>query len=233
MSKALLFGISGLIGSSLAPLLTKEFDEVVAPVRKPHGNNDENIQTPLVNFEKMASEHRALFEGVDTLFYCLGSTRARAGSFADFQRIEWQLANAVLGTARECGVPKVVMLSARGAEEMSLFGYMRVKGHLERYAKELGFKRLAIARPSLLMGERSESRFFEGLSIAVAKPLLKPLQRFIPKSAPIRDDELARALAKAAQKMKSSLWILENDELIRLGTQSQGLLMDAAKALLK
>lgn len=233
MSKALLFGMSGLIGSSLAPLLTKDFDEVVAPGRKPHGNNDESIQTPIVNFDALASQHRDLFLGVDTLFYCLGSTRARAGSFADFQRIEWQLANSVLGTARECGVQKVIMLSARGADEMSLFGYMRVKGHLERYAKELGFSRLVIARPSLLMGERSESRFFEGLSISVAKPLLKSLQRFLPKSAPIRDEELARALAKAAQKTKSSLWVLENDELIRLGTNSQGLLMDAAKALLK
>ena len=109
-------------------------------------------------------------------------------------------------------------LSARGADENSLFGYMKVKGHIERYARELGFPKLVIARPSLLMGERSESRFLEGLSISLAKPLMKPLQRFMPKSAPIQDFELARALAASAQLTKKSIWILENEDLIRLGT---------------
>ncbi len=219
MSKALLFGISGLIGSSLAPMLSKDFDQVIAPGRKPHGHNDEHLQTPVVNFERLATEHRDLFLGADVLFYCLGTTRSRAGSFADFQRIEWQLANAVLGTARECGVPKVVLISARSADEMSLFGYLRVKGHIERYAKELGFGKLVIARPSLLMGERAESRFFEGLSISLARPLVKPLQKFFPKAAPIRDVELARALARSAQRAKSSLWVIENDELVSLGNE--------------
>ena len=218
MSKALLFGISGLIGSSLAPLLTKDFDVVIAPGRKPHGNDNERIQTPVIDFSAIGTRHREIFAGTDALFYCLGTTRARAGSFAQFQQLEWQLANAVLGNAREAGVPKVVMISARGANEMSLFGYMRVKGHLERYAKELRFPKLVIARPALLMGERSELRLLEGLSISLAKPLVSPLQKFFPKAAPIRDTELARALARSAQLAKSSLWILENDELIRLGS---------------
>jgi uncharacterized protein YbjT (DUF2867 family) len=224
MSKALLFGISGLIGSSLAPLLSKDYDDVVAPVRKPYGTNNDKLKTPIVDFDRLSGEHRALFEGADVLFYCLGSTRSRAGSFNDFQRIEWQLANQVLGTARAAGVQKVVMISSRGADEMSLFGYLRVKGHIERYAKELGFQKLVIARPSLLMGERSESRFFEGLSISIAKPLVNPLQRIFPKAAPIRDEELARALAKAAQVAKKSLWVAENDELIRLSGGATSLL---------
>ena len=222
MAKALLFGISGLIGSSLAPLLSKDYESVVAPTRKPYGNNDEKIQTPVIRFERLTTDHLDLFQNVDVLFYCLGTTRARAGSFSEFQRIEWQLANQVLGSARAAGIKKVVMISARGANELSLFGYMRVKGHIERYAKELGFEKLVIARPSLLMGERSESRVLEGLSISIAKPLVTPLQRLIPKSAPIRDSELAQALAKSAQVTKKSLWIIENDELIRLsGGQKQ------------
>ncbi|MEO5666767.1 MAG: hypothetical protein ABIR96_01775, partial [Bdellovibrionota bacterium] len=178
---------------------------------------------PVVNFDVLGTQHRDIFQGIDALFYCLGSTRARAGSFAEFQRIEWTLANAVLGTARDCGVPKVVLLSSRGADEMSLFGYLRVKGHLERYAKELRFPKLVIAKPSLLMGERSESRFFEGLSISLAKPLVNPLQRFLPKSAPIRDHELARALARSVQQTSCSLWVLENDALIRLGSATSPL----------
>jgi uncharacterized protein YbjT (DUF2867 family) len=218
MAKVLLFGISGLIGSTLAPLLSRDFDELIAPVRKPHGNNDARIQTPIIDFEKINTAHRDLFSGVDTLFYCLGSTRARAGSFANFQRIEWQLANAVLGTARECGVSKVIMLSARGADEMSLFGYLRVKGHVERYARELRFPQLIIARPSLLMGERAESRFFEGVSISLARPILKPLQRFVPASAPIQDNELAKALIAASRSARGSLWVIENKELLRLAT---------------
>jgi hypothetical protein len=69
------------------------------------------------------------------------------------------------------------------------------------------------------MGERAESRFFEGLSISLARPLVKPLQKFFPKAAPIRDIELARALARSAQRAKSSLWVIENDELVSLGNE--------------
>ncbi len=216
MARVVLFGISGLIGSSLAPLLAREYGEVMAPVRKPYGTNDDTIKTPIVDFDRLGSHHRELFMGADTLFYCLGSTRSRAGSFEEFQKIEWALANAVLGTARTCGVSKVLMISARGADEMSLLGYLRVKGHIERYARELGFPQLVIARPSLLMGERAESRMLEGLSVSLARPLLKPLQKYLPSSAPIQDHELARALVNAARTTRAPLWIVENKDLLRL-----------------
>lgn len=215
--KALLFGVSGLIGSSLAPLLTKEFDEVVAPVRKPYGTNDPQIQTPLIDFSELP-QNAALFQNAEILFYCLGSTRKRAGSFSKFREIEWLLANQVLGSAKTFGVKKVVMISAQGANENSLFGYMKVKGDLERYAQSLGFDHLVIARPSLLMGERAETRILEGFSVSLLKPVLKPLQRLIPKVAPISDFELAKALALSAQKCRKRIWILENKELLDLAS---------------
>jgi len=220
--KVLIFGVSGLIGSSLAPLLTKEYEEVVAPVRKPHGNNDPQLQTPIIDFSQL-STNASLFYGSEVLFYCLGTTRKRAGSFAKFRETEWSLANQVLGSARQFGVPKVVLISAQGANERSLFGYMKVKGDIERYAQSLGFDRLVIARPSLLMGERSEMRALEGLSISLLKPVLRPIQRYFPKSAPIQDFELSQALVKCAQMTRKSVWIVENQELLSISGASKPL----------
>lgn len=215
--KTLVFGVSGLIGSSLVPLLAQEFDEIIAPVRRLHGNSHDRLQTPVIDFETLP-QNAALFKNIEVLFYCLGSTRKRAGSYEKFRSIEWKLANQVLGSAKQYGVPKVVMISAKGANENSLFGYNRVKGEVERYAKNLQFDNLIIARPSLLMGERSEIRMIEGLSISLFKPILKPLQKFSPNMAPIQDYELAKALVVASKTCRKPMTILENEDLLRLNS---------------
>jgi uncharacterized protein YbjT (DUF2867 family) len=181
------------------------------------GTNDERLQIPLVDFDKLEN-HASLFRGVDSLFYCLGSTRKRAGSFAEFQKIEWALATSVLSSAKAAGIPQIILLSSKGANPDSFIGYLRVKGLVERFASDQNFKKLIIARPSLLMGERGESRMLEGLSMSLSKPLLKPFQKYYPSVAPIQDHALAQALLKAAHNNAQSskrLLILENSDLLK------------------
>ncbi len=215
MSKAVLCGITGLIGSSLAPQLTQIFDEIWSPVRKVHGSNNEKIHIVECDFSKL-NLHPEIFQNANSVFYCIGSTRKRAGSSAKFREIEWSLANQVIEAAVTANVPQFVLLSSRGANEKSILPYLKVKGDIERLARGKNFKSLIIARPSLLMGERSESRLLEGLSIKALSPILKPLQRFCPSQAPIRDYELARALAAASKKYSRGINILENNDLLKL-----------------
>ncbi|HVJ64966.1 MAG TPA: NAD-dependent epimerase/dehydratase family protein [Bdellovibrionota bacterium] len=213
-----LFGISGLVGSATAPLLAAHFERVLAPVRRPYANHIAKIETPVVDIEHLSTHHPDLLRGVDVLVYTLGTTLKRAGSASEFRRIEWSLATEVLTLARSSGVRRVVLLSSSGTSPDSLIPYSRVKGQIERLARDQGFSELVIAKPSLLVGDRAETRLIEGLSVKLSSPLLKPLQRWLPKVAPIQDIQVARALAAAAtMSLGRSVTTLTNPELIELG----------------
>ncbi len=219
MSKAVLCGITGLIGSSLAPQLTKFYDKVTAPVRREHLSNNEKIEIIQCEYPEL-KHHPEIFRGASTVFYCLGTTQKRAGSSAKFREIEWQLANQVIEECFNHQIPQLVLLSSKGADARSLFPYLKVKGDIERLARSKNFTSLIIARPSLLMGERAESRFLEGLSIRALSPILAPLQKYCPSQAPIRDYELALALAKSSQQHKKGTKVLENSDLLKLSHET-------------
>lgn len=219
MSKAVLCGITGLIGSSLAPQLTKYFDKVTATVRREHLSNNEKIEIIKCDYPQL-KHHPEIFRNASSVFYCLGTTQKRAGSSAKFREIEWQLANQVIDECFNHQVPQLVLLSSKGANAQSLFPYFKVKGDIERLARSKNFPSLIIARPSLLMGERSESRLLEGLSIRALAPIIKPLQKYCPSQAPIRDFELAFALAKASQIYRKGTKVLENSDLINLNRET-------------
>jgi uncharacterized protein YbjT (DUF2867 family) len=213
-----LFGISGLIGSATAPLLVSSFDKVIAPVRKAYFNDLINIKTQEVDFERLLSDHRTLLHNIDCVVYCLGTTLKKAKSINNFRKVEWNLATSVSTLAKESGVRRFVLLSASGASADSIIPYSQTKGQIERFITELRFAELLIAKPSLLVGDRAETRVIEGISVKLTAPLLKSLQRWVPKVAPIQDIQVARALAKAAtMPLKKPVTILTNDELISLG----------------
>jgi uncharacterized protein YbjT (DUF2867 family) len=60
--------------------------------------------------------------------------------------------------------------------------YTRVKGEVERDLAALGLQRLVVMRPSLLLGDRTESRPGERLAILLSRPLgalmIGPLSKY-------------------------------------------------------
>lgn len=217
--KVLLFGITGLVGSVTATLLVKSFQKIVAPVRRPLlGDFGISVQCPVISFENFSSpENTAVFEGADCVIYCLGTTLKRAGSVAEFCRIEWTLATQVASAAKKMGVRRFVLLSAAGANPKSLIPYNRIKGEIERFAQELGFQELVIAKPSLLVGDRAETRALEGISVKFSQPLLRPLQKFVPRFAPIQDLQVAKALVHlATASQKKRVLVAENADLLQI-----------------
>jgi len=73
---------------------------------------------------------------------------------------------------RWCGAARrFVLVSAPGGSEDSPSFYLRAKGRIERRVSKLGFDRLQIVRPPLILGERSDARLLERLAAAVFKLL--------------------------------------------------------------
>jgi len=130
-----------------------------------------------------------------TVFCALGTTLAQAGSKQAFAAVDRDLVVALATRARDAGVDTFVAVTAAGANSRSLFHYNRVKGETEQRLRALGFARLALLRPSLLLGARSASRPGE----AVAQALLGPLRGLTPAAfRAVPGASVALAMVKVA-----------------------------------
>ncbi len=151
-------------------------------------------------------------------YVSLGTTIRQAGSEEAFRRVDFDAVVGVAKAARAAGVARLALISALGASAGSRVFYNRVKGEAEEAVTELGFERLLIARPSLLLGDRAgigqDQRPLERIATWVARPLVPWVS---PRWRPIDDASVARAVVRCLRDEGPRVQILESAELARLG----------------
>ncbi len=204
----LLAGATGLTGEHLLDRLLSEptISRVLAPSRRPLAEHS-HLDNPVGELADLLPQ---LSGQVDAAFCCLGSTIKQAGSQDAFRAIDHDLVLAFARRARELGSRHLLVISALGADPKSSVFYNRVKGEMEAALQAMNWPQLTIARPSLLLGPRSEFRLGERLAA--------PLMRWIPgKYRGIDVAVLARALWRLALEESDGVRIVESDELRRLG----------------
>ena len=193
--RVLLAGATGLVGSQVLQRLLADTrcTAVVAPVRRPLPLQHPRLSAPLLDFD--APPLQAPWWQVDAAICTLGSTLKQAGSRQAFARIDhgYPLAIARAVKMHRCTV--FALNSAMGANPRSAFFYNRVKGELERDLRALGFASLALVRPGLIGGARSEPRPGE----QAAARVLGALGPVLPRAWRINPaGRIAAALVEAA-----------------------------------
>jgi uncharacterized protein YbjT (DUF2867 family) len=172
---ALVAGGSGLVGGRLLPLLLQspQYTRVHALSRRPLPFDHPRLANRVVRFE---ASLQAQLKGLrcQDAFCSLGTTMREAGSQAAFRAVDHDLVLEFAQLALNCGVERMVVVSALGANAASKNFYLRVKGEMEKELERLRFRALDILEPSLLLGPRRELRVLE-LSAQLAMPLLNPL----------------------------------------------------------
>jgi uncharacterized protein YbjT (DUF2867 family) len=142
------------------------------------------------------------------LYILIGTTRARAkadGVDGDiYERIDYGLTALAVeaAVASECR-PRLVYLSSVGADPAARGDYLRARGRAEAAVRDAGLP-WVIARPSIITGERDESRHGERTAAVVGDGLLAVAGAFGGKR--LRDryrsttpDVLASALIRLAE----------------------------------
>lgn len=178
----LLAGATGLVGGEvLARLLARPAGpRVVAPVRRPLPVRHTRLLAPVLPLADPAADAelsaclRDLDPPVATFVCCLGTTIRAAGSREAFLAVDRDLVLRLGVVARSAGAGHAILVSSVGASAQSDTFYLRVKGEAERGLAELGFGRVDILRPGLLLGARDEHRPGEALARRLA-PFLNPL----------------------------------------------------------
>jgi uncharacterized protein YbjT (DUF2867 family) len=218
MAIALLAGASGLVGSFLLRQLLEspEYDRVIALGRRPLDLAHPKLTQVTADFaalDRVTADLRC-----DDAFCCLGTTIKRAGSPAAFRAVDHAAVLAFAWAARRNGARRFFLVSSLGADARSRVFYSRVKGETEEALAVLDFKTLAIFRPSLLLGPRTEKRLGERMGAMVlwlAEPLL--LGRLRQYRA-IRAEVVARAMLRCSfGRDGQGVLIFPSDEIEDLG----------------
>lgn len=213
---AILLGASGLVGGFCLRALVDDpaYTRVMIFGRR---------QLPAITRAKVSQRIGDLgsftaedFRGGQDVFSALGTTIRKAGSQAEFRRIDMEMPLHLASEAVKAGAEQLVIVSSVGADPSSKNFYLHTKGELERELTKLPFKAIHILRPSLLIGKRAEFRLGEALGMAIAPALdllaLGPLRRYHA----IKAELVGRAMVGAARSGKSGTYIYEYDEIVKL-----------------
>ncbi len=193
--KCIIAGASGLVGQELLSELLNDPKtiSITALVRSDLPIKGPKIKTIITSFEQIENFS---IEAADVGLCTLGTTIKKAGSEENFFHVDHDLVIHFAKACQNAGVKTFIIVSALGADANSKIFYNKVKGQTEEDLKKLNFESLVILRPSLLMGDRKESRPMEKLAQVLGHALSPLMVGPLAKVRPI----LARTIA---QKMKA------------------------------
>jgi uncharacterized protein YbjT (DUF2867 family) len=210
MRTALIAGSTGLVGRQLLKMLLESdrYDTVKAATRSTLPIQHSKLVQVTIdysNIEKSKSQLKA-----DDVFFCLGTTMAKAGSKSKFREVDFVYAHRTAKLAHEMGTEQFLIVSALGADPRSSIYYNRVKGEVEEAVSALGFQAIHIFRPSLLLGARREKRPGED----IGKLVYRIFWFIIPdRYKAIEAGKVARAMLYFADREQKGTFIHESREM--------------------
>lgn len=215
----LVLGATGLVGGHLLDLLGADagYGPITALSRRPlpAGRGAGRVTEVLCDLgrpETYADRAKA-----DDVFCCLGTTIKKAGSKEAFRQVDHDYPLAAARTALAAGADQFLIVTAVGADANSTIFYNRVKGEVEAALSALPFPGgVKILRPSMLLGERGESRPLERAGAVFMRATRGLFAGPLTRYRAIEAADVARALVTAARRREPGVQIYEGDRLFAL-----------------
>lgn len=207
-----LIGATGLIGSHLLTLLQDDpsISEIRILVRRSLQLDHPKVKIVIVDFNDKDAIKSNITK-CDTVFCMVGTTNKKVkGNKEAYRKVDYDIPVDAATYSRDIGCEQFAIVSAVGADSKSSNFYLQLKGEVEDFVSQLHFPSLLIFRPSLLIGERKESRFGESLG-----KIVMPLISFLlpPRMRAIKGSDVALAMAKASKSDLKEKHIFEYPEM--------------------
>lgn len=216
---AMIFGATGAVGSHCLDQLLAgaDYGQVVSIGRRKTGRSHpklREIETPL---DRLLDVAQLEVGPIEVAFCCLGTTQAKAGSRAEFRRVEVEYPRQAARLAKAWGACQLLLISAIGADAGSPLFYNKVKGEVEAAVIAEGLAATSVFRPSLLLGHRKDFRWKEKFG----EPLMRLLSLVMVGPArrlrPIEARTVARALVHVTAAPPPGVTIYSSDMIADLG----------------
>lgn len=211
MSRLIVAGATGLIGSTLLARPVTEFDEVLVLSRRDIPLSQDHYKLQLTDFRKLQLPE-ASSDG-DAIICALGTTIKKAGSKQAFRAVDYDMVKQLARAARQARYRRFALVSSVGANEFTANFYLRTKGQVEAALRGVGFDQLTIVRPSLLLGEREEFRLGEKVGESVAGFLRPLFLGKLKKYRPVHAHEVSECLIRAVIDAQTGVRVIESNDI--------------------
>ncbi|WP_062232069.1 SDR family oxidoreductase [Fictibacillus sp. FJAT-27399] len=212
---ALIAGATGLVGKELLRLLVSsdDYDQVIVLTRNETGVHHKKLIEKQFNFDELPSYQQ--FFTADDIFCCLGTTIKKAKTKEAFRKVDFEYPVMMSQFAAEHGASRFLVISAIGAKPDSRFFYSSVKGEMEQAVRKAILPCVGIFRPSLLTGNREESRTGEKAGEWLANSLSFLFKGKLRKYLPVSGNLVARSMYEFAQANIKGNTVIESEEMAK------------------
>jgi len=214
-----LIGGTGLVGGHILQLLLKDdlYSTVRVIGRRSVNVNHPKLQEFIIEFGDQKALEQAI-AGSETVFVAVGTTKKNVEGDKDaYKKVDYDIPVNAAKAAAKYGVFGFAMVSSVGADPNNNNNfYLKLKGVTEEAVAKETVPQTLIFRPSLLLGERKEKRFGEG----IAQFFMPAINFIIPSSKQkykgIKAEDLAQAMVLAAQKIPKGIHFFEYPKIMEL-----------------
>ena len=214
---ATLIGATGLIGNYLLEELLNDpfFDTVRILIRRPMDKIDPKLEKKIVDFND-SDTLLAAVNNSDVVFCTIGTTQKKVKGDKDaYYKIDFDIPVNLSRFCKMTGCEKFILVSSVGANSKSNNFYLKLKGETEEAVIASGIKTIHIMRPSVLLGERNESRLGE----KIGKAVLSAFSFLTPsKYKPIQGKDVAKAMLAVSKKSEQGCFVHENAEIKKISS---------------
>ena len=205
-------GSSGLVGSYLVENLSKLYPKVISISRRKIKFSKKNISNVIVDFDNLENDN--ILKEIDHLYIALGTTRKKAGSAKNFEKVDYHYCINLARIASDYGVKRISVVSSVGSNSKSNLLYPRTKGKLEEELAKLSFDHVSIMKPGIILGNRKESRIFEQIAKYIFSIVSPLLFGSLKKYKSIHANDISKAMIYQVSCGKNGVFQLEFQKLM-------------------
>lgn len=209
---AVVFGGTGMTGEALLKQLASNPSySAVYSIQRRSTKSIDGVEVVVVDFD--SNNLSELIPACDVAFCCLGTTAKKAKNQEAYTKLDHDLVMNLASIVLQKGCSSFVYQSSMGANEKSSIFYSRLKGRTERELTNLGFEKLTIVRPSLLLGDRKEFRLGEKISMVLMKLFDFMMVGSLKLYRAIPVEQVAKAMILLNSRPENGVLIATNDRL--------------------
>lgn len=213
---AIILGATGLTGNHILHKLIedKNYETIKLFSRSKIDGLPKKVKQFIGNILDL-TQFKANFTA-DEVYCCIGTTAKKTPDKTLYKKIDYGIPVAAAKLSKENNITTFLVVSAMGANAKSTVFYNKTKGEMEHDVLKQNIINTFILRPSLIGGERKESRILEKIGLVVIK-IIQPLFIGKLKEYKIIDAEnIAQAMINLANTRNNTGVIITSNDIKKL-----------------
>lgn len=216
---AIILGASGLTGGFVLQKLIEDerYDTIKLFSRSKIEGLPDKVQQfigDLLELNQFKTDFTA-----DEVYCCIGTTAKKTPDKTLYKKIDFGIPVAAAKLSKENNIPTFLVISAMGANKNSTVFYNKTKGEMENSVLKQQIKNTYVLRPSLIGGDRQETRLLEKIGLVIFKVIQPLFIGKLKKYKIVNAETIAQAMIGLANTKYSEV-IITSEHINKLGNNA-------------